>query len=863
MATDNRIELSLSSSKQKVSEKLIKLSDKFFNGSIDTQKSGFMAYNIELLSTIVSESELYNSFLFNEQYINTAKLRSSILKRAADYGYKEVSALPETIPTIVGIKISESDLSTTNVFNIKKDRIKFLYGSTTYMLPGDVSIVATPDRWYATLLNNTTGTDINTGILSGQITTIDGEKYFIFNIVLTQLEVNIKSEVVGIRRELTYYTTQFSVTDELYNVRLYTIDSNGNELDFTRLDSFSDIEPDPDARVFLLESISEKDYQIVLDNGELFKFIQTGTELFLEIYETKGASGKVQRPTFTVVKNNLEFNRDFIAYSSLSSSGGRSRLELDDLKRDIIKQIQTPDRKTVVTEFDLKNVISDITNINTDDITMLIRRNDPIQRRTELFLSYKNYTGDEYLDTNTVTIRVNTNNDLVNNMLPRGTKLKLIPTGNIYGLKYYADVVDESDNDITAFYYSLPFPIRYNSTPVRNIMIFNNAINTSVISSNEYNSSAFSKFTCNFREIYVSYIPEEKRYRFQINLFSDDNTIFSDESIYKNIVIRLVFSDKNTNNQHFYIDCSNISESKSPNEFIGYLETDEFYDEAGKLYIKNIFHYNSSSNQYELVTDSTTVSIKPEQNIDAYIFYPDQSIAKYPITRTFDRIEKFNNLFNRDGLKYLLAANVVESITLFKEITEVFSCDVVETMDLANSIDIELVPVIGYYEYQYENNKEVLNNIYTSIYNLVDRIKDIKEEPSYIAIKFYNTYGLSDSYTNTNSSNLYLSLEVSFNTIEASPTILDDIKSIIIKKVSEASNSNKKTVESRNIYLSEIIKEIENNTPGLIQVRITSHDDNFYFKGYINYKEIVSDDIKYYVPSIASIKRKNIQILIK
>ena len=216
-----------------------------------------------------------------------------------------------------------------------------------------------------------------------------------------------------------------------------------------------------------------------------------------------------------------------------------------------------------------------------------------------------------------------------------------------------------------------------------------------------------------------------------------------------------------------------------------------------------------------------------------------------------------------DTSNYLLISHYNSSslLQLIKNLTDIFKTNVVEEEN--DNYLVKLVPLFSAREVENITNYKFFRDYFERLQLMKNSIKFIKEEPSTLAIKLFNTYGENKEFNNTDSTNIKLDIEISYNSSLSLPTILDDIRNVIIDYIKERNTVSLQTTnESRNLYLSDITSLVENNIDGIIQVRILNRDKNIYFLSDIDYKKLKPHVMRDFVPSIINIKKEDINIVV-
>lgn len=843
----------LSASRNKIESGLITVAQNYFaTEDINTFKSGLLGYLINVMSDSLSDNQVYNSFVFDERFINTAKFRSSLSMNADDFGYNEGYATPCKIMAVLGLKVEDFDINNTSI-DIKPEDLSIKYGNIEYSIGGKINLTLINGKWYVKQVENNLF-PCSLGLLpSEQIMSVDGDTYITFVTELRQITVTYESTLIPIRNDLLRYYIPVSVTNQLFSINVYTY-VNGVKVYFEQLSSFLTVDKDLTKYVFLLETVDENTFNIVLDSGEYFKFVQSGTELFIEIIETEGTNGYIESPVFNINTENELINRVLIGYSSVSSTKGVDKLSLLDLKKDVIRYIQTPDDKTIISEFDYVNTISKIMGVYPDDISLLMRRNDPIERRVEIFSKYTNDDG-EFLHSNTINLLVDTsvNGDLIQHN-------SLIKFDETLG---YGTISNDLDYEEGKIYFRTSFTHKLVTNPIETFSTYNTQFKNVVLDIRENYFVTNSLYLFFLRETFVTHFGEHM-IKFRTRVSSNNPLSLSDNALFQKVKVRvLIKSSVDTSSLYFDLEFNPNSDNKTILE--ADIETNENIDINGSMQIKGVYYKENTQDTFSLVNTYDGIKKAYLPNIftmQLFTYFDDKTIETTPTTINDGNSLFYTGLGNTTDKMLLSTYSSSGAIQLVKNITDVMSTTV--SYVEPNVYMVKLLPLFSAREIDSPDNTNFFRDYYERLTLLKETIKFIKEEPSTVSFKLFNTYGQNTEFSNTAISNIKLTLEISYNYNLADQSIFDDIRTVIISYFKERNTLGlNSTIESRNIYLSDIISEIESKINGIIQVRILNRDSNIYFNGALNYKELTSQVIKTYVPSIINIKKEDITITVK
>ena len=852
----------ISASRQVIEAELIESAKSYFNTSnIDFYKAGLIGFEIEKLSEMFSDMNLHLAFKSEERFINTAKLHSSVDKIAREFSYVEKYSEPCSIIGIISLQIEDRDKLTNNI-EINCDDFFLNSDGIEYCIPGDISIQrnANSNNWFATL-NNTNNFDFPTGLLTSDvIRDTNNNENINFIIEFRQMRLSTTTEILPVRNHLVPYNFRVNIINQLVDIKVYRKNSLGEKQYLDRISNFAAETSDLTREVFSLSRSDSNEYMISLGDGSRFKFIPTGVELFIDIFETLGTGGKLFTPTFKVTTKNTLLNRTVFAYSNLNSTSGKDSLSFDKYKQDVLAHIQTPDHKTVVTEFDFNNVLSRTLELDTGDVLTLIRRNDPIKRVTEAFLKITNPVDGTLMYTNTIDLKIVLTDaaDISNFNISPKTIIK-VAEGTSFGV--IIDTAPTSEDLATNDkYYMTNFYTLLRNLPLRQekyiLTLFKNS---DILNLEKYIApNTFFKISSKIKGLtFEKYDDGSADCFFNIDLSSSDRTSLLREIDDNNLLgairfssdvdgylghIKLTLNDKDQLSGSFKVlNC--FSDGKL--EVVD-LYTDVTYRELGdsvlfpnEINIELIAYTNSPDNIQDtsiqatgqagaIYSDWSTLNI-PEFSVDSFILFE----------------------YNQNSL-----------FQVFSNITNLYSSDLIKTDDL--NYTLEKVPLFSYQDSVNTDYNDYFETLPEKIDNTWSLIQDIKEEPTNLSLKYFNTYGATSSYSdNVNYTDLKIEIELSFyNIANTSTDIIDKIKQIVVDHITEKANNHSAIIAKRHIFLSEIITKLKTEVLELEQVRILNFTDNIYFTGELSYKQLTPEELLVYVPNVLNLRADNITLTI-
>lgn len=534
----------------------------------------------------------------------------------------------------------------------------------------------------------------------------------------------------------------------------------------------------------------------------------------------------------------------------LDPINGRNEFTLLELKDAIRKKIQTPN--TIITDNDLKNNLSEILNLSSEETFHKLRRNDPIERILELFITVKQNNG-VIVPTNTLDIEIDTG--LISGENNTTIKPFFLIESSVFK--------DENDNDVRKnklvpsfktknpnnMYFSSYYAIKLQKNPLL-VNFYNLSANYNLSYENTYSNKE------QVDEVYINSLILER------NIFDSSNTYFfrmTLDSLNKNflknntLIIKARFSNSDINTEDFIVDFIRATDENGNllnNIYEAKITSLDTFSNNGNLFIKDVYKkeqvFTDGTENWTINTSNTGTEINDSLQCEICIFhnYETETVIN---NRSFRNIRGVRKLL-------LLSTYSLNNINLYHNIDQILYCQAVKDKKEKNIITIKNVPL---YEDKYLNayeNRPHLSKQMEIEFLLKSKLNNKLEFPSRLSLKYFNTYGYSDLYSSLKNVSLVLEFEISFkNNKYISQSEENEIKNNLIKFIN---NINKKELtEDKNIYVSDLISVVTSN-PNIIQCRLLNFNDNIF------YQKRLIDDFNF-VPASLQLDAKNIIFTVK
>lgn len=823
-------------------------------------KTSFNAWVIERMTDIQRDLAITLTLEKEEQFLNTCKKIETARNIGYNYGFSRVNV--EAASGMVSFTVMLPLDFKNKKLSLKADTVKMYAGDIAYMFPGDIDIIGNDkgsiqavrrtehvfepvdNTILYSVMNYSDKRDAIVYSFSSEVIQLD----FVENSFIVEDHIQMTRSINEITYDNYYY--RIELWYEVYNEKLNTIEKNYlmQVEDFSAYNSKSD--------VFMLELGEDNKLKIILGDGINGKYFGGGRELKYRIYHTNGADGNTTNASLNVGTGSDMV--DVSTYASFISnpSGGRNEYTLLELKDAIRKRIQTPG--TIITDNDLKNTISDLLDLSSEETFHKLRRNDPIERILELFIIVKDRTKQDkniVIPTNTIDVGINTKISIDNSyntikpffliettstITDEGSKLiknTVIPTYrsrlsyNMYYTSYYAIKLQNNPPMVNFFNLSANLDLSYEKTYV------NTTINEEVY----INSLILERDIFNVNNQYI----------FRITL-DGLNSSFLENNV---LLIKARFNNKtkDAGYEDFILEFEKAKKADGTlenNIYEAKITSLDIISNTNSLFIKDVYkkeqEFTDGTELWSIDSRDFSTKVKDSIDCELCIFY------NYDTDTVVDN-KSFANIRGTRN-KLLMTSYTIKDIPLYTNVDNIVYCQVEEDINDPNYITIKNMPV---YKEEYVSNtanKESLIEQMKVERSIISKLENKTEFPSRVSLKYFNTYGYSDVYSSLDNVSIKLEFEVSYkNNKSISDSEINEIKNNLVKFID--SINKKDNTEDKNIYLSDLVSIVKNNS-NIVQCRVLNYNDNIYFK-----KDFTQNFS--YIPTSLQLDPDNIRFVVK
>jgi hypothetical protein len=445
MPTDNSVSYQVYRSKDQTTLKLIELLAQYLElNEVDLTKSSFLAFVVEALSTLTTNTLFYQISAYREFFLTKAQLPSSIYNLSAFLGYVPSEASTAFVNVLFAFELSFTDSNVTfeipEGFELSAGAIKFTtYYSTTI-----------------NVLNNSTVTitvreDNKVYNLPYTISTDDqGIQYFSIVLPFKQFEIDIQ---------------EFQVPEDLQTYQFFDFDVAFSDISKKISDVLVEVRPPGSSgyetytefsSLFLMDETdkgyvkrrNDTGFNLQFGNGLIGYQPEPGSTVQVTTELTKGADGNIIAGSITGkttdIKTRISDDEgravNYTVTNPAPGSGGEDEEDIEQVRRNSITNLTALER--LVTENDYVN-----TNIIIDD-SPLSQNSLPVLKRSDIKVNEISLFS-TLLYADIIVPARNIKYNFLTTSVPRSTIL------NYEGTDYYTifDMEIESLNSVATYTY--------------------------------------------------------------------------------------------------------------------------------------------------------------------------------------------------------------------------------------------------------------------------------------------------------------------------------------------------------------------------------------------------------------------------
>lgn len=823
--------------------KALQIAQNFFDiEDVSLLKVGTFGYTTAVLSNIMRNSVFHRDMLYNEVFLVSANLNSTLYNWSKILDQNIDLAAPASMEIALKLAIDDIErLSTTNssgvkTFTVPRETV-FDVSGFKFLLPydlkilfsqaanGQISVTASYDFSNYNYKTNS----ITTPYLKVMLSNEDGVPFISISCTIFQIE----------KRDWIFTMT----SNDILDVGIIEQNYGGNLVSFratynansNSLDSFQDI-----------ETIFNEINQPTTERFAYYTFIGSDT---VRLYFSNKPSefrpafnSRVKIETFTTLaeEGNFDYSGNItvrderfenVTYSCLSLSGkatgGASIKSFRESKIALMEEIRT--RRNYTTTYDLETYFKQVkkqrlrTNSNFSVVKL---RDDIFRRHFSLFVLQKNKLN-ELVPTNTANISLSLEEvSEMNYSLKPGTMVVYDRIEDRYRILRDGELPEVYLTSPDSYLFCIPFLINFDfkEFPKANIF-FTNYSKTIGLTYTYYNVNSIFEIIINSFELSRNTLYDLEGFNLSCYL----NTT----SVNLNLVKVRAILLKNGNE----VGYADLVRDGTTSKYNLLVKTSDTFDQEGNYIIEDTFK------EVDTAVDITELKLNGTYTIKLAVFINTggPSSDKTPF------YERMSDLANY-ALVSELTAN--EEVSFADDLTDIMYCQVSVTANTGR-MTLHSVPMVGALFYlNNEQNTEIMNDLYENI-SMARSVSTSLENNTSIDIKFANSCGIS-RYFDVDTVDLRLKFSIALN---VSPTKALD-KSIRNFVAEFVESCNDKT--EKRFSISNLNKELENRFTEIKYIKIFSLNggsiQNLQQVQYLN--ESIDNLPIDYVPEYISVRKR-------
>lgn len=380
-------------------------------GNLDFLRSGMFGWIMESLAMFTRDSAFQKTMLYNEKFLNTAVMPSSVYNWAKMYNVNVMDAVPAgryvtmTVSTasidsvISSITSQISDMRTkygisnTGSFMVLDKSNRIQAGSHYFSLEHSIQIYHSSNNAYIVsyctdeISQTTSYGDYSSPIIQSNVRTIDGATYLEFTVQAFQYRTIVSSKTVTSNSVFDTKSHLFTYSDQLCGLQVWYSKGTASAPENVTL-KFSNIDQKADS-----DSLTKVAYYSVTDSNTLeIDFAasnkaglpQAGSTIEADMFETEGSGGNINFTGDAVFLLSQEDYRSVAITAAIGDviQSGQDQSSLSDIKNKITTKLST--RGVIITESDLDDYFymrSAILSDTKDSLMRFRRVSDNLIRR--------------------------------------------------------------------------------------------------------------------------------------------------------------------------------------------------------------------------------------------------------------------------------------------------------------------------------------------------------------------------------------------------------------------------------------------------------------------------------------------------
>lgn len=753
----------------------------------DNIKIGLFGYLNEITAHVAKAGTFQRILMYNEGYLNTASLPSTIYSAAIDEDIDPNSAVPAKATLVLSMSLTDLNSllksKDTSYIILNRETVVFTMDDVEFRLPYSV-IIRKSNLSYSALYRSVDVVVDNDTTLTKENQIHDNFSVYStspFIPVKTVYDSTTEEDVISFRVDVYQYSIasieETVYTSSLENRLIYSIDYTNELMGFTvryKKPSASEYEVlETYQNKYLISTtsdycyykyLSDTSYQIFFDMSSSSFRPEVNSSVRINTYTTQGASGNITYTTFPQFSDSSEvINFDVGCSIYVQPHEGKDKPSLSELKTMVFKERQKVYHRS--SEQDLNDYFSTISETSFGDgskIVFVKTRDDVLAREWTGYGMLMDENTNPF-PTNTLDIKMTADRYYISCATPlvltsdtsasssSVNKPYLVPyddssAGSIPALQEYI-------NDVDKFIYFSPYSIYITDTNnVFSAVYFDENINETVALAYERIESGSSSTPV------INYISEYRNPAVSDIIQITVPVTADNPSSYRFIL----FMYTNDTTASYWME---LSLDTATTSFIGELSIGKII-KSGKILINGNSDYPIYSVSSATVTSLDSIYLAGDVKFSIFALEKTDSANGIEANFTsYDETYQFGNYATFDGWRVKAKIVGYDKMRIFEDMGSVVRSDVTSsryTSDSevsASNFWIKSVPVAGANVlFSTERYNYFITQLRKYTDQLADTVKYLTNNTSFNT-RFYNTYGPSLLWS-VSRTNVSLSLEV-------------------------------------------------------------------------------------------------------
>jgi hypothetical protein len=824
-------------------ERALEIAQNFFDVSSTSQlKIGSFGYVTGLASHIMRDSTFHRDMLYNEFFLVSASLNSTLYNWAKTLDYPINLATPSRFPVAIKFPISSIEAAATltssgisRVFNIPRTT-KFDVGGYSFMLPYDVNILFTRGAnnqlsitgTYDFSITNYSDSSITTPYLKTMLTTENGIAYATIAVTLFQLDYkqwifNIASNDsldAGIIEQ--NYGSNLVSFNSFYNPN--TVSNNS----YTPLEMiFNEVSLPTTNQYCYYTLISDDTIRLYFSNAANDFRPAYNSKVGIETFTTLAEGGNFTYSGAISMQGTLSALPFTVANISSAATGGVSISSFNDTRIALMEKLRT--RDSYITSYDLESFFKTNRKKNfttNTDFSVVKLRDDIFRRQYTVYINQRN-ANNEVVPTNTVDLKLSID-DIVNMdyRIKPGTLVIYDRTLGRYRILQDSELPEVYLTSSDQYLYSVPLLLNFDFKEFPKVVPYlTNYSKDSALTYHSYNTQIPYEIVINTLTLTRDTLNNPDYFALTCDL--NTSAVNLDD-----ILIRAVLMQDNK-----IIGYADMQRGANTSSYSLAIQTSDKFDSDGYFLLENSF-----KNIADGSVQSTT-AINGGYNVRLAVLIKNSAINSEVTNALYDNMPDLQN--------YTLVAELdtQDTFTFAEDLSEIMYYGL-DIRQATGEITIKKVPLVGslFYLNDYQN-AQIMNDFYQNLM-VAKNMSDQLENNTSIDVKYFNTCGIS-RYFESDTIDLRFKLSMALN-VSPNKTLTNSIKNSIVSFI-EACND----ASDKQFAFSNLIKKLETDYQEIKYIKFFSiNGANIQSITQTQYLDTVTEQLPLdYVPEYLTVRK--------